>query len=469
MNLFLINSKVNHCKIKVASPGFSSKITIHSFPETLLVHKSLQNVTFVVFEKKSISQIIDVDLITGETRVQDHIQHDIAAAMDFVDTKLIDGFIRQLHSLFSRCNMLKRAVHHIAESSSHNGDTEMSVGVCQAQPQPIGEISTEFFILTHISSWPSVNRQLAKASDYIDIILKKSFINGLLAYMTPLTWSTYVKELNTHCIVKEFVPTVQKLVLRLIYSSGIYRSTLINRLERYLTKTTGTRLDTLYSSQAITRFVKMYNINMDECVDTKFNSFNDFFYRRLKPGARRIEIAGKMSSPADCRLLGSSGCNLEIKGKFFNIDQLLNDTVDYKSVCISRLAPQDYHRFHAPLQCEVVSIRNIQGLYRSVNPVNRYNKILDENVRTVIVLKTERGTIYYVAIGALLVGSIVLSVEVGSKLNQMDEIGYFRYGGSCIVMISDFEWGLRDEIDGNSLSGVETIVRVGDCIEKVGS
>lgn len=465
MDLFVIHSKLKHCQIKIASKDLCSKIMAKSFPETFLVSGSLSSIIIVVTSKSKILDISEINLITGEVQCKSQIQQDIAVLLEFIDAKLINRFLGQLNDFFSGCNFFKNAILNIAERNCLNRNTN---GEAMLYPKhSISEISTEFFTIKRISSWPLINREIIKTSEYINLILKKSLINGFLAYMTPLTWSTYVKELGTHNLVKEFMPTAQKMLLSLLYNSGIYKNFLITKLMKYLTMRCGAQFDTTTSARVIARFVKQYKINMEECAQTEFASFNEFFYRKLKPDARKIEIPGKMSSPADCRILGSTGSKLEIKGQFFSVPQLLNNDIDYKSVCISRLAPQDYHRFHAPLACEVVSIRNIQGLYHSVHPISRSKHSLDENMRTVIELKTDRGTIYYVAIGAMLVGSICLNVGVGSKVSQMDEIGYFKFGGSCIVMVTDFRWDLRNEIAGNTLSNIETIVKVGDCIEMV--
>jgi phosphatidylserine decarboxylase len=69
--------------------------------------------------------------------------------------------------------------------------------------------------------------------------------------------------------------------------------------------------------------------------------------------------------------------------------------------------------------------------------------------------------IAFVAIGALLVGSIQFTVEEGQKVKRGDELGYFAYGGSTIIVV--FPKGLitfDDDLVVNSKKKLETLVKV---------
>lgn len=70
-----------------------------------------------------------------------------------------------------------------------------------------------------------------------------------------------------------------------------------------------------------------------------------------------------------------------------------------------------------------------------------------------------------VAVGAMMVGSTVLTVKEGQKVSRGDEVGYFKFGGSTILLLyenSKFKFD-RDLIDNSNLC-VETLVRVGQSI-----
>ena len=93
---------------------------------------------------------------------------------------------------------------------------------------------------------------------------------------------------------------------------------------------------------------------------SSYVTFNDFFARRLKAGARPLAGSNDPSvlvSPADCRLLVfpsvEDTTRLWLKGQDFTIASLLGPKFKQylqhfkaPAVAIARLAPQDYHRWH---------------------------------------------------------------------------------------------------------------------------
>ena len=104
------------------------------------------------------------------------------------------------------------------------------------------------------------------------------------------------------------------------------------------------------------------NLDETEFLDkvSSFKSFNEFFYRKLKPESRPINReSGSVVFPADGRHLGveniSSSSRVYAKGQFFNLEKLLNSADLSKKyangdLIISRLCPTDYHRFHFQFQ-----------------------------------------------------------------------------------------------------------------------
>lgn len=103
--------------------------------------------------------------------------------------------------------------------------------------------------------------------------------------------------------------------------------------------------------------------------------------RKLKPDARPIEEPdnpNRLVSGADCRLMAfetvSEATRLWIKGRDFTIARLLGDTYKHETekyngggLCIFRLAPQDYHRFHSPVDGTIGKMTYISGEYYTVN------------------------------------------------------------------------------------------------------
>jgi phosphatidylserine decarboxylase len=123
-----------------------------------------------------------------------------------------------------------------------------------------------------------------------------------------------------------------------------------------------------------------------------------------------------------------------IKGAAYTMEMLLHSpAITEAMVYVFRLAPEHYHRIHSPTQSKITSIRSIQGNYKSVNPIllNR-NPVLQENYRKVI---TFANGIVMVAVGATCVGSIALTVHSGDAVRHGEDLGCFKFGGSCIVVI----------------------------------
>ncbi len=120
----------------------------------------------------------------------------------------------------------------------------------------------------------------------------------------------------------------------------------------------------------IQAFIQFHKLNLSDCLitdPTQFSTFNEFFYRKLKPAARPLEAPEEDNiavSPADCRcttfVTVNDATNLWIKGRNFTVAKLFNGNFadlensdlykpDKCCVGIFRLAPQDYHRFHLPV------------------------------------------------------------------------------------------------------------------------
>lgn len=261
----------------------------------------------------------------------------------------------------------------------------------------------------------------------------------------------------------------------------------------------GKIFDSPESVKNIPSFIKTYNIQLDELHEPdihKYNTFNEFFYRRLKQGARPVENADDsrgFCSAADSRLVVYQTVDLGekfwIKGDEFSIPSLLGldprdphcQTLSGGSLAIFRLAPADYHRFHSPTDGTVIGEpRDIPGQYYTVNPqaVNQPNlDVFTRNKRSVLLLEHEvsKQPVAVVAVGALLVGSIVWTHD--KQVRKGDEIGYFAYGGSTLVVV--FPPGVikfDDDLVKNSVGegpaadgkeAIETLVKVGYSLGKM--
>jgi phosphatidylserine decarboxylase len=214
-----------------------------------------------------------------------------------------------------------------------------------------------------------------------------------------------------------------------------------------------------------------------------FLTFNEFFYRKLKPQARPIAADDNtIVFPADGRHLvlpDIAACeDFFIKGVRFDLATLLGDANEAKryehgSMLISRLCPVDYHRFHFPCDGVPSVAKQINGPLYSVSPIalSKRPSILWENKREITTLRTPRlGDVLLLEVGATCVGSIVQTFTPDAAITKGDEKGYFRFGGSCFITI--FEPGkirFTDDLIEHSRAGREVYARMGDVAAKAQS
>lgn len=240
----------------------------------------------------------------------------------------------------------------------------------------------------------------------------------------------------------------------------------------------GARMGRPGSATKVRLFIEKYHIAEDEHVKSanEFKSFNDFFYRKLKPGARPVDAADEaVVFPADGRHLGFANASkvggVFVKGQRFNLAQLLGDDklaeqfADGAAV-FSRLCPVDYHRFHFPAAGVPAEARLINGPLYSVNPLALRVRlaVLWENKRFITEIETEQlGRVLMLEIGATNVGSVNHTFVPTRPVEKGEEKGYFAFGGSATLTL--FEPGrvqLAEDLLEHSAEQRELYARVGD-------
>ncbi|MBQ2697780.1 MAG: phosphatidylserine decarboxylase [Clostridia bacterium] len=200
------------------------------------------------------------------------------------------------------------------------------------------------------------------------------------------------------------------------------------------------------SRLVIRRFVKKHEIDMSQCVKTRFHSFNDFFTRELHQEARPIPSEeGHLFSPCDAHLsiypIGED-TSLAIKNSVYTISELLGGDEElarrYEGgvCCVFRMTPRHYHRY-----CYIddgVKGKNhrINGVLHTVHPISgaRY-AVYSQNTREYSVLSTRRfGEVVHMEVGAMMVGRIN-NYHQEYRFRRGEEKGRFEFGGSTIVML----------------------------------
>ena len=246
----------------------------------------------------------------------------------------------------------------------------------------------------------------------------------------------------------------------------------------FFSKYYGYKMNKTVSSLKIFPFITDYNIDVDEFAKSPFDfkTFNEFFYRALKPEVRPIAPGEEVAVfPADGRHLAfpdiQAAAGFYVKGSKFSFAELLGDaavaeTFAGGAMLISRLCPVDYHRFHFPVAGTPAESRRIEGWLYSVSPValRRRLRYLIENKREITLIETPRfGTVGMVEVGATNVGSIQQSFVPGRAVKKGDEKGLFAFGGSCVITI--FQRGriaFDADILDQSAVHLETYAKMGD-------
>ncbi len=231
----------------------------------------------------------------------------------------------------------------------------------------------------------------------------------------------------------------------------------------------------------IKNFAKKFGINMSEAKieDLEaFESFNDFFTRELKDGARPIADT-KLVSPADGAVsqLGKIelGRVFQAKGRDFSVTELLGGDSDRAEPYLNGdfttiyLSPKDYHRVHMPCAGTLKETIYVPGDLFSVNPATAQgvDGLFARNERLVCMFETEHGPMAMVLVGAMIVAGIetVWSGQVCPlpkeaqvqtfdgkeiKLEKGEEMGRFKLGSTVVLCFPQDAIKFKEEIQATS-------------------
>ena len=175
-----------------------------------------------------------------------------------------------------------------------------------------------------------------------------------------------------------------------------------------------------------------------------FRSFNDFFLRRLKPGARPVsgrDDPTTVVSPVDCEVYQVYNVKpdqgIAVKQARLSFSDLLDsdpvaETFEGGEAFTCNLKLTNYHHFHSPVTGRIAKIGQVGGIYYFDNGFRH----LYEHRRAYVVFDTEAlGRVILVAVGQVMVNSIKLIVAEGDNVEKGQELGHFDFGGSEIVML----------------------------------
>lgn len=210
--------------------------------------------------------------------------------------------------------------------------------------------------------------------------------------------------------------------------------------------------------------VRAYRPDLSEAAQsdpTTYQSFNAFFTRALKAGARPLEEASVLC-PADGLLCASGaiqdGHALQAKGLPYQVAELLDDVelagrFDGGWQHTIYLAPRDYHRVHCPLDGQWLRWAYVPGRLFSVQPftVARIPRLFARNERLVAIIEDQQGRLAALVMVAAVLVSGIESAELGAidrkggrqrgsfdhprPLRAGDEFGRFNYGSTVILLL----------------------------------
>ncbi|MFD2612337.1 archaetidylserine decarboxylase [Paenibacillus gansuensis] len=229
---------------------------------------------------------------------------------------------------------------------------------------------------------------------------------------------------------------------------------------KFISRITGSFAASRASRKLIPRFAKIYGIRLEDAEKAvhEYQSLNEFFTRRLKPGLRPItEDTSALVSPVDALITGmgaiQDGTILNVKGQDYTLEELLHysprqENYKHGFYYVLYLSPTDYHRIHTPVGGEIVETEHIPG---KVYPVNDFGlrhmpRVLSRNERLISYIRHAGGEVAVVKVGAMNVSSIKFTDETVKSLHKGQELAYFQFGSTVVLLMEDDTFAPREDL-----------------------
>ncbi|MEB3264204.1 MAG: phosphatidylserine decarboxylase [Synechococcus sp.] len=222
--------------------------------------------------------------------------------------------------------------------------------------------------------------------------------------------------------------------------------------------TLGSFFNTVESAQLLGSFRANPLYRVDDYAENPSGwlTFNQFFARTVRPGKRPIAAPldpGVVVAPADSTFLGAwpiqDDSRIRLKGLEWNVSDLLQgspyqDRFRGGVFTHSYLSPFNYHRFHTPVAGVVREIRTVMGALHldvvrqadgSLGVINDDLGFVFNQERGIVVLESPLGLVAVIPVGMGVVSSVNFTAQEGARLAKGEELGYFAFGGSDVVML----------------------------------
>jgi phosphatidylserine decarboxylase len=240
-------------------------------------------------------------------------------------------------------------------------------------------------------------------------------------------------------------------------------------LSRVIGRLADLRLPSALLRPLLRAYVAAYRVDLGEASGplSSYPTFNAFFTRRLREGARPVAGGeGVVVSPCDSRLRGigpvpGDGRLEQVKGSSYSVDALLGSAEDAAPFrrglhAVLYLSPAMYHRVHSPVDGRVRAFRYVPGRLFPVNRagVRSVPGLFTRNERVSVFLDSDiHGPVAVVLVGAANVGRMSLAFAdlvtnrgqpAGRlvpaepvELRRGDEIGAFNLGSTVVLLVAD--------------------------------
>lgn len=252
-------------------------------------------------------------------------------------------------------------------------------------------------------------------------------------------------------------------------AAALLRAMPQNAASRLAGRLAAARLPGWLLQPVIGAFGRVFGVDFSEARDPirSFESFQDFFTRRLREGVRPVDPApDAFVSPCDgawgATGIVESGCLLQLKGRPYSLAALLGSEEEARRLeggCFATfyLSPRDYHRFHVPCEVEVVAARYLPGRLWPVNAIGLHgvDGLFAENERICAWMRPPGRPgpppLCLVAVGATFVGCVRVEFddlvtnrrharptercyEPGRRFARGEEWGRFEFGSTIVAL-----------------------------------
>ena len=273
---------------------------------------------------------------------------------------------------------------------------------------------------------------------------------------------------------KKYYDYKEGKVLTFLYTTLLGRMILKVITQKWLTNLYARYMRSARSKKKIKKFICDNNINMDEYIIQDYHNFDEFFRREIKKECRPIpKDTSMLLAPCDSKLLVYNidpDMHLHIKNSCYTLGELFKDESLARKyaggLClVFRLCVDNYHHYAFIDDGQVINNKKIDGILHTVRPIaHEYCSVFTENKREYAILDTKHfGEIIQMEVGAIMVGEIC-NVDV-KKFKRGDEKGWFRYGGSTVILFLKKDQAIiDDDIIVQSKKNIETEVSMFEVI-----